>query len=107
MSDVEGFAVQLVSVLPMTDEKDKVHAEWMLARAEKILSRSLKYLDFSLEGKKFLMGEEFFAVDILLGCCLYPIREHKILSAYKNIGALLARYYSRPAFKKMLEINGT
>jgi len=107
MSDIEPHAVQMAVLLPMTDEKDKAHAEWMLARAEKILVRGLKYLDMSLEGKKFLMGDEFLAADILLGCCLYPIHNHSVLNDLKNIKSLCERYFSRPAFKKTIEINGT
>lgn len=107
MSDVEAHAVQLQTLLPMTEEKDRAHAEWMLARAEKLLSRALDYLNKELEGKTYLMGSEFYAADILLGCCLYPIREHRLVTERAQIKALLDRYYQRPAFQRMIAKNGT
>ncbi|MGZ3774256.1 MAG: glutathione S-transferase family protein [Pseudobdellovibrionaceae bacterium] len=107
MSDIEAHAVQLVTLVPMTDEGDRIHAEWMLKRAEKILERALNYLDEQLQGRQYLMGDHFYAVDVLLGCCLYPIREHLLIKNRENIKNLLSRYYARPAFQRMLEINGT
>lgn len=107
MSDVEAHAVQLKTLMPMTEEADQVHAKWMLTRAEKLLSRALDYLNSELEGKTYLMGETFYAVDILLGCCLYPIQNHQLINDRSNIKKLLERYYSRPAFKRAMEINGT
>jgi glutathione S-transferase len=107
MSDVEAHAVQMATLLHMTDEEDHVHAKWMLKRAEGILTRALNYLEGELKGKEFLMGSEFYAADILLGCCLYGIRDHELVQSRPNISQLLTRYYSRPAFKRMIELNGT
>ncbi len=107
MSDIEAHAVQMATLLHMTDEKDHSHAQWMLTRAEKILARALDYLNAELEGKSYLMGSEFLAADILLGCCLFAIRDHDLVTSRKNISNILVRYYARPAFQRMLEINGT
>lgn len=107
MSDIEAHCVQIATLLEMTDEKDHVHAQWMIKRAEGILTRALNYLEGELQGKKYLMGDEFYAADILLGCCLLPIREHELIKSRPNISQLLEKYYSRPAFQRMLEINGT
>lgn len=107
MSDIEAHAVQMKTLLPMTDEKDHAHAKWMLNRAEQILTRALNYLDGELAHKTYLMGNEFYAADILLGCCLYPIKDHLLIQSRPNIKKLLDTYYSRPAFKRMIEINGT
>lgn len=107
MSDIEAHAVQMVALLPMTDEKDHAHAKWMLARSEKILTRALNYLEGELNNKTFLMGDEFYAADILLGCCLYPIRDHELIQSRPSLKKLVSNYYSRPAFQRMLEINGT
>lgn len=79
----------------------------MVERAEKILTRALNYLDGELKGRKFLMGDEFYAVDIVLGCCLYTVRDHKLVQERSNIQRLLESYYSRPAFRRTLELNGT
>jgi glutathione S-transferase len=107
MADVEAHAVQIGTLMHMVDEKDQEHARWMLKRAETLLERALNYLEGELEGKTFLMGEKFYAVDILLGCCLYAIRDHELVQKRPNISRLLQSYFSRPAFKRMLEINGT
>jgi glutathione S-transferase len=107
MSDVESHAIQLGTLLHMTDEKNAEHAKWMLNRAEQILARALNYLNSELEGKSFLMGKTFFAADILLGCCLYPIRDHDLVKSRPNIDRLLRSYFERPAFKRTIELNGT
>jgi glutathione S-transferase len=107
VSDVEAHAAQMVSLLPLTEEKDRPHAQWMLKRAESILARALNYLNGELEGHTFLLGEEFLAADILLGCSLFPIRDHELTQSRHNIKRLIYSYYSRPAFKRMLELNGT
>ncbi|MBI3295524.1 MAG: glutathione S-transferase family protein [Deltaproteobacteria bacterium] len=107
MTDVEPHSVQIAALIPMTDEADLEHAKWMVKRAEKIISRALNYLEVELAGKQFLMGDTFYAADILLGCCLYPIRAHQLVAERPNIRTLLGRYVDRPAFQRMLKINGT
>lgn len=107
MSDVEPHATLIATLLHQTEEKDREHALWTIQRSEKILARALNYLDGELAGKTYLMGDEFYAADILLGCCLYPIRDHQLVQERANVKAAIERYMSRPAFRRMVEINGT
>jgi len=106
-TDVEAFAVQISTLPQMVDAVDLPHAQWQIGRCEMMLARALNYLENELEGHSFLMGEEFYAADIFLGCVLYPIREHALIKDRKNLAALLERYYARSAFRRMIEINGT
>lgn len=107
MTDIETHSATIAVLLDLTEKKDHPHAQWMIARSEKILMRALNYLENELFNKKYLMGDEFYAADILLGCCLYAVRNHALVQDRPNIKALLNSYYSRPAFQRMIEVNGT
>lgn len=107
MTDIESHAVQMATLLHMTEDAEKPHAEWMLKRAEKILTRALNYLEGELKGKNFLMGDEFYACDILLTCCLYPIRDHQLVAERPHIKGYIERCISKPSFKRTVEVNGT
>jgi glutathione S-transferase len=105
--DLEPHANHIAGLMANASEADKPHAAWMAQRAETLLPRALDYLQTQLEGNNFLMGEQFYACDILLGCVLYPIREHRLIQERPLVKALLERYYARPAFQRMLSINAT
>lgn len=107
VSDLEPHCGPLHLQLKMVPESDLAHAQWMSKRAEGLLSRAFDYLEGSLGDKKFLLGDSFSVVDIILGCTLLSIREHSIFNTRPKIKSLLDRYYSRPAFQKAWELNGT
>ncbi len=107
LSDIEPHCGPLQLQLKMVSEIDLPHAQWMAKRAEGLLSRAFDYLEGALKEEKFILGDSFSAVDVILGCTVLSIRDHGIFNSRPKIKALLGRYYLRPAFLKTWEINGT
>lgn len=105
-TDLENHAAHLKTLLPMTDQKDDEHVRWVLKQAETTLIRALTYLEAYLGEKMFLMGSNFYVADILLGCALWAIHDHRLVRERPRLQALLKRYYERPAFRRMMEVNG-
>ena len=81
-------------------------ADYKLAVKEKALGR-LKWVDSQLEGKHYLMGEEFSVADAYLFTVTSWTRPTGIdISGLKNLGAFMARMMERPAVKAAMTAEG-
>ena len=76
--------------------------EAAVKRARKNLDHFAGVLDEELEGRDWLMGENFTAADIVVGYPLLALRMFKIgwPEKYANLNAYWERIKARPAFKK-------
>ena len=73
---------------------------------EKALGR-LKWVDSQLEGKNYLMGEEFSVADAYLFTVTNWTKPTGIdISGLKNLGAFMARMMERPAVKAAMTAEG-
>lgn len=57
----------------------------------------IAFLETSLAGKQYLLGDEFSAADIMLGHSLLNARRYEMLSGVPNLDAYLTRLDARPA----------
>jgi glutathione S-transferase len=74
-----------------------------LARAETATRRALDYLEGSLEGRTYLVGEQFTIADInAVGPLEYLQRSAFALDAWPRVQVWLARCQERPAYKTVL-----
>jgi glutathione S-transferase len=62
----------------------------------------LRFVDDALEGRSYLLGEEFSAADIMMGFSVFFAQQLDLLSDYENIGPWLARLQKRPALHRAL-----
>jgi len=66
--------------------------------AEPLLERACAHLETSLEGRDWLLGDDFTAADLCVAAILSPSRAAKlVLARYPNIRAWHLRCYHRPA----------
>lgn len=69
--------------------------------ARRVLQAGLRLLERGLEGKNYLVGNDFTAADIMVGYALIPMRKMGLLGAeYPLIDAYLDRLLARPAAQK-------
>ena len=81
-------------------------ADYKLAVKEKALGR-LKWVDSQLEGKHYLLGEEFSVADAYLFTVTTWTQLTGIdISGLKNLGAFMARMMERPAVKAAMTAEG-
>lgn len=74
-----------------------------LARAEAATGRALGYLEGALEGRTYLVGEQFTISDInAVGPLEYLQRSAFALDAWPLVQVWLGRCQQRPAYKKVL-----
>ena len=63
----------------------------------------IKTFDEGLADKKWILGEQFSAADVMLGSSAVFMRMFEMLPATKNIGDYADRCMARPAFQKATE----
>ena len=66
----------------------------------------LGYMEDLLDGKDYLVGDEFSAADIQLTFILQGTRARGGLADYPNLSAFVERMEARPAFKRSVEKGG-
>ena len=75
-------------------------------RIESEIANHLGYIDASLEGKEFLLGEELTGADIQMSFIPEVAKAFGKLAAYPNMSAWIERLHARPAWNKALEKGG-
>ena len=92
--------VGIVVWLTRYREEDPALAE-LIKDARGRAASGLEFLEQSLEGKTFVVGEEFTAADIMLGFTLVAAQSVGVLDTrFPNINAYLGRLLARPALQK-------
>ncbi len=67
------------------------------------LGATLAVVEEALEGKPYLLGQDFSAADIMMGVTLHIARRlNSLEDRFTNLKAYLGRLESRPAFRKAL-----
>ena len=64
----------------------------------------IRVLDDGLKGKKWILGDQFTAADVMLGSSAVFMRMFDMLPDTKNVGEYADRCMARPAFQKATEI---
>ncbi|MDH3481986.1 MAG: glutathione S-transferase family protein [Gammaproteobacteria bacterium] len=64
----------------------------------------IRVLDEGLEGKDWILGDQFTAADVMLGSSAVFMRLFEMLPETKNIAAYADRCLARPAFQKATEL---
>ena len=73
----------------------------VVVEAKEMIARWLKVLDDHLKGRKYLLGDEFSAADVMMGYTVNGAKFGGILDArFPNVEAYLTRLSERPAFRK-------
>jgi glutathione S-transferase len=75
-------------------------------RIESEIANHLGYIDASLEGKPFLLGEDLTGADIQMSFIPEVAKAFGKLAAYPNMAAWIERLHARPAWKRALEKGG-
>ena len=75
-------------------------------RIEGEIANHLGYVDQSLSGKAFLLGEELSGADIQMSFIAEVAKAFGKLPAYPNMAAWLDRLHARPAWQAALEKGG-
>ena len=75
-------------------------------RIESEIANHLGYVDQSLSGKAFLLGEELSGADIQMSFIAEVAKAFGKLPAYPNMAAWLDRLHARPAWQAALEKGG-
>ena len=75
-------------------------------RIESEIANHLGYIDQSLSGKAFLLGEDLSGADIQMSFIAEVAKAFGKLPAYPNMAAWLDRLHARPAWRKALERGG-
>ena len=75
-------------------------------RIESEIANHLGYVDQSLSGKAFLLGEDLSGADIQMSFIAEVAKAFGKLPAYPNMAAWIERLHGRPAWQKALERGG-
>ncbi len=75
-------------------------------RIESEMANHLGYLDSSLAGKQFLLGNELSGADLEMSFVAEVAGVMGKRAAYPNLDAWIKRLHERPAYKKALEKGG-
>ncbi|HEX6865870.1 MAG TPA: glutathione S-transferase [Caulobacteraceae bacterium] len=75
-------------------------------RIESEIANHLGYIDQSLSGKPFLLGEELSGADIQMSFIPEVAKAFGKLPAYPNMAAWIERLHARPAWQTALEKGG-
>ncbi len=70
------------------------------------IDNHLGYIDGSLKGKEFLVGDRFTAADVQMSFVLEVARVFGKLGALPTSNAYLDRMHARPAYKRAIERGG-
>ena len=77
----------------------------VIERARERAHGALNVVEQSLVGKKYLLGSDFSAADIMMGFTLGVARLFGVLDdSLPNLQAYMARLEERPAFKASVEM---
>lgn len=76
-------------------------------RIESEIANHLSYIEASLSGKAFLLGDELTGADIQMSFIPEVTKAFGKLPAYPNMAAWIERLHARPAWRKALEKGGT
>ena len=72
----------------------------LLAKAREDFGDCAAFIEKSLNGKKFLLGDSISAADIMLGHSLLNARRYEMLSNVPNLDRYLTSLEARPARQK-------
>lgn len=73
----------------------------VVPEAKEAIGKWLKVLDDHLKTRKYLLGDEFTAADVMMGYTVNGAKFAGILDArYPNVEAYLGRLAERPAFQR-------
>ncbi|MBA3810060.1 MAG: glutathione S-transferase family protein [Caulobacteraceae bacterium] len=75
-------------------------------RIDSEIANHLGYIETALEGRPYILGEEFSGADVQLSFVAEVARAFGRLTPYPNLTAWLDRLHARPAFKKAVEKGG-
>jgi glutathione S-transferase len=67
----------------------------------------IKTFDEGLEGKEWILGDQFTAADVMLGSSAVFMRMFEMLPDTRNIGEYADRCLARPAYQKALSMSET
>lgn len=75
-------------------------------RIDSEIDNHLGYIEKALEGRPYILGDEFSGADVQLSFVGEVARAFGRLGPYPNITAWLDRLHARPAFKRAIEKGG-
>ena len=75
-------------------------------RIDSEIANHLGYIDASLRGRDYLIGNSFTAADVQISFVLEVARAFGKLAPYANASAYLDRMHARPAYKRGIERGG-
>lgn len=75
-------------------------------RIDSEIANNLSYIEKALEGRPYIMGEEFSGADVQLSFVAEVARAFGRLAPYPNLTAWLDRLHARSAFKRAVEKGG-
>ena len=75
-------------------------------RIESEIANHLGYIDQSLSGREYLLGDDLTGADIQMSFIPEVAKAFGKLPAYPNMAAWIERLHARPAWKKALERGG-
>jgi glutathione S-transferase len=78
-----------------TDREDPA----ALAKAKSTFSQRVHVLDAALEGRPYLMGDAFMAVDVVVGSILHGAMTLGLLAERSKLGEYVARLTEREAYR--------
>ncbi len=78
----------------------------LLPRIESEIANHLGYIDRSLDGRPWLLGDEFTGADIQMSFVGEVAGARGNRAAYPNLDAWVKRFQARPAYRKALERGG-
>jgi len=65
----------------------------------------IETLEQGIDGRTWIMGDEFTAADVMLGSSTVFLRLFEMLPESKTLSAYADRCLARPAYRKVLELN--
>jgi len=101
----EGSASGFLS-MAMFARLFQVHSDAFHAYVKSQVDLHMGYIAGLLEGRTFLVGDDLTAADIQLTFTLQMTRRSKLLDAYPDLLAYVARMEARPAFQRSVERGG-
>jgi len=78
----------------------------LMPRIDGEIANHLGYIDRSIRGRSFLVGDELTAADIQVSFALEAARAFGKLEAFPDAAAYLERLEARPAFRRALDKGG-
>lgn len=75
-------------------------------RIDSEIANHLGYIEKALEGRPYLLGDEFSGADVQMSFVGEVARAFGRLGPYPNVAAWVDRLHARPAFKRALEKGG-